>query len=348
MKGGLELRNSKMRSLLILLLMLTVIVSGVACSDKDVANPSEGQSQSIENNNDQNTNDDESLQIAPNPDAPGTTAPFWKVEHNGNVVYLLGSIHVAKDDLYPLHGAIEAAFYESDHLAVEADILNINIFSMQRELDKRAKYNDGTTLKDHINPYLYAKLNRAFKDFGISLSMFDAYEPWYVSMLLEQLKIMQLGYNPDLGVDLHFLKLANGKKDIIELEGMEFQLDLMDSFSEDIQMAQLHGSLLQADNYEEEFNKLFDIWKSADDEQLMIFVEEPEGLRDEEKELYREYNVAMLDDRNVGMVDNIEGFLKGNKQETYFVIVGAAHYVGDMGIVKLLEDRGYTVEKQVY
>lgn len=340
----------KLRSVFIVLLMMVLIVGGIACSKKEEANHDLDERQITEDHDKQAVKADHEPPTTntPDPNAPGTTAPFWKVNHNGNVVYLLGSIHVAKEDLYPLHGIIEAAFAESDYLAVEADILNMDIFAVQKELDKRAKYSDGTTLKDHINPFLYAKLKKEFKEMRLNLRMFEAYEPWYISMLLDQLKIMQLGYDADLGVDQHFLKLANGNKEIIELEGMEFQLDLMDGFSEEIQLAQLHGSIMQANKYEEDIEKLFAAWKSADDEAMKIMVKEPEGLRAEEKEMYREYNVAMLDQRNVGMVDKIEGFLNGNKKETYFVVVGAAHYVGDMGIVGLLEERGYTVEKQVW
>jgi len=30
---------------------------------------------------------------------------------------------------------------------------------------------------------------------------------------------------------------------------------------------------------------------------------------------------------------------------TYFVVVGAAHLLGDKGIIQLLKDRGYSVEQ---
>ena len=51
----------------------------------------------------------------------------------------------------------------------------------------------------------------------------------------------------------------------------------------------------------------------------------------------------LLDDRNKGMASKIEGYLK--TKETYFVVVGAGHLVGDKGIIKMLKERGYSVEQ---
>jgi uncharacterized protein YbaP (TraB family) len=41
------------------------------------------------------------------------------------------------------------------------------------------------------------------------------------------------------------------------------------------------------------------------------------------------------------MADKIDRYLTQNS--VYFVVVGAGHLIGDQGIVKLLEKRGYKV-----
>ncbi|WP_225999808.1 TraB/GumN family protein [Paenibacillus sp. BJ-4] len=74
----------------------------------------------------------------------------------------------------------------------------------------------------------------------------------------------------------------------------------------------------------------------GNDEQLLKLTN---SFSDDEK-----YNQAMLIDQNIGMADKIDGYLKNGKNEEYFIVVGAAHYLGEIGIVKLLEDKGYTVE----
>jgi hypothetical protein len=51
----------------------------------------------------------------------------------------------------------------------------------------------------------------------------------------------------------------------------------------------------------------------------------------------------LLGKRNRAMANRIGGFLDG--QQTYFVLVGAAHLTGSDGIVALLEAQGYRVRR---
>lgn len=47
---------------------------------------------------------------------------FYKIEYQQQQAYLLGSIHIGRQDFYPLAQHIESAFKQSDALVVEADI----------------------------------------------------------------------------------------------------------------------------------------------------------------------------------------------------------------------------------
>lgn len=339
-----HIRNKRYFAFVILSMFIFVLLAACA-NDKTSDSTSVGSVSEVQEDHDHHSavsglNDTEERA------GSGITGPFWKVVHGDNVVYLLGSIHVAKPELYPLHEKVEKAFAESDVLAVEADVLNINVFSLQQMIDERAKYSDGTTLRDHLTPYTYARVKRAFQDQGLNLAMFEVYEPWYLTMLLDSLYMLRTDYDEDLGVDMYFLKKANGVKEIHELEGIQFQLDMMDSFSEELQVVQLQSSLTyDEERYKEELDQLFAAWKSGTEEDLLSFISYPDDLSDEERVLMEEYNKVMLDDRNVGMVNKIETYLTDTNPKTYFVVVGAAHYVGEKGIVQLLEERGYRVER---
>jgi uncharacterized protein len=60
-------------------------------------------------------------------------------------------------------------------------------------------------------------------------------------------------------------------------------------------------------------------------------------------DLTKSLSKKILDDRNVVMATKIEEYLKG--KDPVFVVVGAAHIVGDKGVAKMLRNKGYKVEQ---
>jgi uncharacterized protein len=283
---------------------------------------------------DQTTNDETK-------EEPGSRGFLWKTSHNGTTVYMLGSIHVATEDFYPLHNEIENAFQQSQYVAVEADIVNGNVFETQRLIDQKGTYPEEETLQDNLPEELYDQLEVTLEEYGVPMKMVERYEPWYVFMLLDGLQTIQLGYDSTLGIDYHFLSEVREDQEIIELESVEFQLNLFDQFSQEIQEDLLESSLTAVDSAKEDMKKMAELWRAGDEEGLeeLLFHTESESETDQ---IFME---ELLDKRNIGMTDKIEGFLSEGNQETYLVIVGTAHYFGEKGIVKLLEDRGYKVEK---
>ena len=55
------------------------------------------------------------------------------------------------------------------------------------------------------------------------------------------------------------------------------------------------------------------------------------------------FKKRLFDDRNHAMTDKLTGYLR--QGGSYFVVVGAGHLVGEQGIVRLLEKRGYKPEQ---
>ena len=52
----------------------------------------------------------------------------------------------------------------------------------------------------------------------------------------------------------------------------------------------------------------------------------------------------LFTDRNLTMADKIARFLE--TESSYFVLVGAGHLIGDDGIVALLKEKEFSVERQ--
>ena len=84
-----------------------------------------------------------------------------------------------------------------------------------------------------------------------------------------------------------------------------------------------------------DYEKLFKVWEEGDVAEMEEFVFA--SVKDDpEMELFNE---KLLDERNFSMVEKIEGFLLDD--ETYFVVVGTDHLVGENGIINLLLEKGY-------
>jgi hypothetical protein len=270
----------------------------------------------------------------------GSRGFLWKIEHEGNTVYLLGSIHLAKADMYPLHPAIEAAFEEAAYLGTEIDISKAQSEEVQQLILEKAFYNDGTTLKDHISPETYARVNEKLVENGLPEGSLDSYKPWMVESVLMSLQALNFGYT-EPGIDQYFtLKALEREMPILELESYEFQFDLFESFTPEFQEQSL---LLSLEQYGDRkyIDALSEVWKSGSEEGILEIINEMKTY----DEAY--YNALLLD-RNIGMADKVESYLNDPDGEVFFIIAGSAHMPGEDGVVQLLQDRGYTVEKVQY
>lgn len=262
---------------------------------------------------------------------------LWQVENGGNVVYLLGSIHVANEEMYPLRDEIDEAFAEADYLAVEVDgtVENPNLGAY---IENLGSYKDGTTLRDHISPEVYAFLAELLADLEVRTDALDPYEPWYASMILDSLASEGSEYESELGIDNYFMNSALEEDiPIVELESFESQFGMYDGFSDELQEQLLIGSIYSFYQEEDSTEGLSEMWMDGDVEELAQMAEDMQGNE--------EYYNAMLLDRNVLMAQKINGFLTGSQPATYFVVVGALHMVGEDGLVALLEEKGYTVTR---
>jgi len=263
---------------------------------------------------------------------------IWKISSEANSIYLLGSVHVASPDIYPLDSAIEDAFALADNLVVEVDISQVDEMQTLQLIMDYGTYPPGETLQDHISADLYAQLEEQF-DFGVATLDFNIFRPWVVVTLLEQLQLQELGYNPQYGLDLYFInQAADSGKDIIELETADFQIALFSALPDELMILVLESSV-ENPLTREDGELLFEAWEDGDTAamELLLF----EAL-EEEPALAPYYDVLVYA-RNVTMAETIEGFLADDK--SYFVVVGAGHLVGEDSIIDLLAERGYLTEQ---
>jgi len=263
---------------------------------------------------------------------------LWKVKSEENTVYILGSLHMMKQEDYPLNKNIEDAFSKSEVLAVEANINDITQLDIKTLLE-RAFYPDGETLEDHVSQETYETIKKETERLGLPLMLVNRQKPWFLALSLTSMELLKLGFNPNYGIDMHFLSQVSGKKEIIELESLDYQFNLLSNLSDDEQESFLRYTLRDLHILKQESQALTNAWKSGDTKTVESIIEKSISGDREMLTVYEE----LIDERNRNMVLKIEEFLKDDK--THFVIVGAGHLVGKKGIINLLKEKGFTVEQ---
>jgi len=264
---------------------------------------------------------------------------LWKIQSESNAVYVLGSLHFSKKEIYPLRQEIENAFEQSDFLVVEANVNDITKTDVQKLLQS-ALYPENDTLEKHLSSETYERVKKEIGGLGIPPELINKQKPWFLSMTLVALESIKLGLDPKFGIDVHFLSKAEGKKKILELESLDYQIGVLSGFSDKDQELFLMYTLKDLNIMEQELDKMILAWTSGDTEAMESLMTRSIS---EDKKLSFIYE-KLVYERNKNMTSKIENFLK--QKETYFVIVGAGHLVGSKGVVELLKRDGYRVEQR--
>jgi len=266
---------------------------------------------------------------------------FWRVESNDVTVYLMGSIHFADSSFYPLRKEIEDAFRQSDTLVVELDINKTDTNAYSNLIAEKGVYKNGRTIKDAITEETWLQLRQRLLHLNVQYDVIKHYKPGVLVLTLSSIQVMQMGFSPQLGIDAYFLTRAlqkNNQKKIVELEKLEQQLDLFLNIPDGELL--LKESLYSLDEAELLMADMVRFWKDGD-EVLMNKLLFEDALT--EYPAFSAIYDRLFYERNSQMTSKIDAMLK--RQGHYFVVVGSGHLLGDKGIVTLLKEKGYNVER---
>lgn len=256
--------------------------------------------------------------------------PFlWQVKSETATVYLLGSVHVAKAEMYPLSEPIEKAYESSGILVVEVNVLNAKA-DLAAKTIAAATYPEGETLEGNVSKETFEATSARLSRLGLPMTQFKQFKPWFIASILALSELAKLKVTPDRGIDVHFLKRATGKKEILELEGAETQFTVLNSFSDKEQELFLQYTEKDLDRLGTDLDEMMAAWSSGDAKRLEELVLRPI----KENPAVAPIMKKLFDDRNKDMAAKVAGYLKTNK--TYFVVVGAGHLLGENGLVSIL------------
>ncbi len=268
---------------------------------------------------------------------PAEADPVWRVGNGGHELYLGGSIHLLRQQDYPLPAAFDEAFARAGRLIFETDIAATRSPAFQQTMDRALRLPEGERLGDRLKPETRQLLEARLKLFGLGLEPFDGYRPALLSLSLTMLELQRLGIDAP-GVDeILFQRAQRDGKTMGWLETPQQQIAFLSRMGEGEEDLLIRQTLLELTTLEQDFERMIEAWRIGDLDALeALFVTPTKTLS---PRLYRELMV----ERNRQWLPRIVEWLK--TPEVELIVVGSAHLAGDEGLVRALRRKGYRVER---
>jgi len=266
----------------------------------------------------------------------GSKSTLWQVKGSHNSVYLLGSIHVLPASAYPLHPALQQAFNNSQRVVFEVDLNAVSQQAVLREFEEVGVYPPGDNLEHHVSPATIRLVKQVLAKLGISYKKARRFKPALLGELITSRYTELAGFREDLGVDRYFFAQAkNTRKPVLGLETVRDQARVLssDDASGEARLVEAIVSLPAARAI---LDELVVAWKAGRINTLDRLLNQDEWNDPKSFE-------SMFSQRNQKWLPQIERFLESDGN--YLVIVGSGHLVGDHGLVRALQGRGYHVKQ---
>ncbi|MCI8676738.1 MAG: TraB/GumN family protein [Lawsonibacter sp.] len=290
----------------------------------------------------------------------GSLGLLWKAEGNGNTLYLLGSIHTDRGNLYPFHKQLRDIITGVELAAFELD------FNSQEGIDEftaMQMYSDGTTLKDHIDPEIYQEVVEALVPLGTPEEQVAQFKPWALANTFTALSMLdETSSDNAMALDLYVsAKASNLGTQVEGIETYAFQGKIFDDLSDEYQENYLAMTLSMylgmdaAEGLSDEEKAEYEAALKEQDEAVDRWMEQWK-TRDTEafandypKDVIQsnttdELNSKLFEGRDPNMIAWADRYLKQEGAHTGLMTVGAGHMIGKTGVVQGLKDLGYTVE----
>ncbi|WP_394173547.1 TraB/GumN family protein [Thalassotalea litorea] len=261
----------------------------------------------------------------------------WQVSKDGQTVFLGGTVHVLAQSDYPLPEAFDKAYKQSQVLVLEMDMSAAQTPQFQQAMMQKMMYLDGRTYADVLKPETVKRLDAYMQERGLPAENLKTLKPSMLSITLTMLELQRLGIF-GTGVDAFYTQQGNqDEKSFQYLELPEEQIEFLAGMGEGYEDEFINYSLDDMGRLGDMMAQMKDAWRQGDSQALVEL-----SMNDWVAKFPQSYE-SLIVERNNNWMDDIEGYFK--TQEVEFVLVGALHLVGEDGVIKALQDKGYVVKQ---
>lgn len=267
------------------------------------------------------------------------TPLLWKATRGDATVYLLGSMHILLATDYPLSQDVDKAYRDAKQVLFEMPPDEMSPLSVLGPTATLGMYQDPSqSLQKDLDPQTWQRLQAYAQANGMSDFMLSRMRPWLASLTILALEMKKLSYDPNLGLDKHFMDQAQADhKQTGGFETAEQQLRIIASTPLAEQVRDLRQMLDDLPKFGNKMSQMHATWRNGDADGL--YREEAKEYKDQPETMQR-----LIVSRNRAWVPQLDRMVAAVHGKT-LVIVGALHLLGPDGLVELLRKDGYRVER---
>ncbi len=250
---------------------------------------------------------------------------LWSVSGNGlkDTSYLYGTIHMMCDDDFVIKDKVKNAFNKSEQLFLEIDMGD------DKEMEAMmASANGEKPLTEILSPEQQKMLDEKLKtDLGLSLEAVNGYS---LSTIYSLFTMNSMSCKQIKSYEQEFMSMAQKKE--VQVHGLEKVAFQLECYKNSTTIEKTFTEIFDVDNTNV-MDSLVSLYKAEDFKAMEVFFSESDYMDANSREW-------LLVKRNNNWVKKMPKIMK--KKPTFFA-VGAAHLLGEIGLVSQLQKLGYTV-----
>jgi uncharacterized protein len=266
---------------------------------------------------------------------------LWSVadDKGDGRVYLLGSLHLCRPDMYPLPELMDAAYRDSKAVALEVKLDERTQTEIASKFVKYGLNEHGVGLTGQLAKETQRALDAYCASNKVARETFERMRPWFAGITITLMELQKAGLDPDLGLDKHFAdRAAKDLKPVFGLETPDDQLGLLGNLDAKTQDLMLRQAVMDARDLAADIDLSIAAWKSGDTAKLDAIL-----LKDFRTPEFLELWDKLIVERNQHFAAHVRKFLDDDAH--VLVVVGSGHLVGPESVPALLEKAGLKVRQ---
>ncbi|MGB7270911.1 MAG: TraB/GumN family protein [Albidovulum sp.] len=281
--------------------------------------------------------------------APYAQGNHWRATRGDSTINIIGTFHLF-DPRMPEHLAkLTPDLLQADAVYLEATQVELDELQQAVAARPELMFTQGATLPERLSDEEWQLLSQEMSARGIPAFLASKFQPWYVSVMLAvppcAIAAMTSGSS---GMDHLISEAADALGTPTHaLEPYDTVFRIFDQIPQDEQLDMIRISLplapdaedmlaTMANSYDREDHRA--IWEYSRLKSIAAAIGSPEKAAQD----FEQMEDILINQRNHDWVGKI---LKVAPGKRLIVAVGAGHLAGDEGVLQLLENAGYLLER---